>query len=78
MVFPVVQLCGITTGIPHDIFVRVEGQKISLIFTFPPPKKNSRKFLPTIRFDLSWTYSQPKVTCVAFFVCALNVFEKKN
>ena len=22
MVFPVVQLCGITTGIPHDIFVR--------------------------------------------------------
>ena len=23
MVFPVVQLCGITTGIPHDIFVRV-------------------------------------------------------
>ena len=43
---------------------------------FPPSKKNSRKFLSTIPFDLSWTYSQPKVTSVACFVCALNVFEK--
>ena len=44
-------------------------------FNFPPQKKESRKFLPTIQFDLSWTYSQPKVTRVAFLVCALNVFE---